>query len=75
MSLTNLELNKNAKIVAINCDQILKDRFYSFGLIEGETVCVSAYSLAKNTIEVKLHQSKIALRASEASKITVSYEA
>lgn len=71
MSLVDLQLNQNARIISINCDQVLRDRLYSFGLIKGVMVCVTACSLAKNTFEIKLNKSKIALRESEASKIKV----
>lgn len=71
MSLNELDLGTVAIIEAINCDEVLKNRFYSFGIITGTPVCVTARSLAKKTIEIKVNQSKVALRHSEANKITV----
>lgn len=71
MSLNDQITNKNVEIVAINCDEALRNRFYSFGIIKGSNVCVTGKSLGKKTIEIKINNSKIALRACEASKIEV----
>ena len=71
MSLNDLDLQKKASIKAINCDDILKKRLYSFGIIVGNQICVTAKSLAKKTIEIKINQSKVALRHSEAINIKV----
>lgn len=74
MSVNDLTINKQAKIVDILCDEILKSRLYSFGVAKGSSICVTAKSMGKKTVEIKINQSKIALRSSEASKIEVSYE-
>ncbi|HJE03838.1 MAG TPA: ferrous iron transport protein A, partial [Aliarcobacter thereius] len=71
MCINDLEINKEAKIVEINCDDILRNRLYSFGVIKDEKLVVTAKSIAKKTLEIKINQSKIALRSSEASKIKV----
>ncbi|PRM97043.1 FeoA family protein [Aliarcobacter cryaerophilus] len=71
MSLNDLDLQKTANIKAINCDDVLKKRLYSFGIIVGNQICVTAKSLAKKTIEKKINQSKVALRHSEAINIKV----
>lgn len=73
MSINDLITNKKAQITDIECDKILRNRLYSFGIIEGSTVFVTKKSMAKKTIEIKINQSKIALRSSEAEKIKVSY--
>ncbi|MBL3519045.1 FeoA family protein [Aliarcobacter lanthieri] len=72
MSVNDLDLEKITTIKAINCDEILKNRLYSFGIIEGTHITVTAKSLAKKTIEIKINQSKVALRHSEANKIEVN---
>ena len=54
MSLNDQITNKNVEIVAINCDEVLKNRFYSFGIIKGSNVCVTGKSLGKKTIEIKI---------------------
>jgi ferrous iron transport protein A len=73
MTLNELKLNESAEIVAINCDNILKNRLYSFGIVKGSIVTIEGLTLTKSTIEIKVNQSKIALRLSEASKIEVEY--
>ncbi len=73
MTLNELKLNESAQIVAINCDNILKNRLYSFGIVKGSIVTIEGLTLTKSTIEIKVNQSKIALRLSEASKIEVEY--
>lgn len=74
MTLDQLKINENAIITAINCDEILKDRLYSFGIIKGVKVEIVELTLTKSTIEIKINQSKMALRLAEASKIEVAYE-
>jgi ferrous iron transport protein A len=74
MTLNQLNINEKAIITAINCDEILKSRLYSFGISKGVEVQIVELTLAKSTIEIKINQSKIALRLSEASKIEVSNE-
>lgn len=74
MTLDQLKINESAIIKAINCDEILKDRLYSFGIIKGVKVEIVELTLTKSTIEIKINQSKMALRLIEASKIEVEYE-
>jgi len=74
MTLDQLKINESAIITAINCDEILKDRLYSFGIIKGVKVEIVELTLTKSTIEIKINQSKMALRLAEASKIEVAYE-
>lgn len=74
MSINDLIINQQAQVIEIFCDDVLKNRLYSFGIVKGSSVCVTAKSIGKKTIEIKVNQSKIALRSSEASKIKVSYE-
>ena len=74
MTLDQLKINESAIIKAINCDEILKDRLYSFGISRGVKVEIVELTLTKSTIEIKINQSKMALRLAEASKIEVAYE-
>ncbi len=74
MTLDQLNINESAIITAINCDEILKNRLYSFGIIKGVKIEIVELTLTKSTIEIKINQSKIALRLNEASKIEVAYE-
>ncbi|AXX95804.1 MULTISPECIES: FeoA family protein [Arcobacter] len=73
MTLDELKLHESGQIVAINCDSILRNRLYSFGIVKGAIVTIEGLTLTKSTIEIKINQSKIALRLSEASKIEVEY--
>jgi ferrous iron transport protein A len=73
MTLNELKIKESAQIIAINCDSVLKNRLYSFGIIKGAIVTVEESTLTKSTIEIKVNQSKIAIRLSEASKIEVKY--
>lgn len=71
MTLDKVKIKESAKIIAINCDSILKNRLYSFGIVKGAIVSVEEATFTKSTIEIKINHSKIALRISEASKIEV----
>ena len=73
MTLNELKIKESAEIISINCDNVLKNRLYSFGIIKGAIVKIEALTLTKSTIEIKINQSKIALRLSEAEKIEVKY--
>ncbi|HIP18961.1 MAG TPA: ferrous iron transport protein A, partial [Sulfurovum sp.] len=48
-----------------------KDRLNSFGVMRGEELTVNGYSLAKQTMEIEVGGTHIALRAEEAEKIEV----
>ncbi len=73
MKLSELKVKQTAQIVSIDCDSILKNRLYSFGITKGTIIKVEEITLTKSTIEIKINQSKIALRMNEASKIEVQY--
>ena len=73
MTLNELKIKESAEVISINCDKVLKNRLYSFGIIKGAIVKMEELTLTKSTIEIKINQSKIALRLSEAEKIEVKY--
>lgn len=73
MTLVDLKKGNSATITAVNAGKELKNRFYSFGLMKGETVSVEKLSLAKNTLEISINRTHIAIRSSEAEKIEVDY--
>ena len=62
---------ESAIITQIDCDNILKNRFYSFGIVKGSTIVLEGITLTRSTIEIKINNSKIALIISEAAKIKV----
>ena len=71
MLLSELHKNDTAEIVKLNAEKVLRDRFASFGILPGETVVVNECSLAKQTIEITVGTTVIALRKEEADKILV----
>ena len=71
MTLAELNINETATILSIDCDSVLKNRFYSFGIVKGSTIHVEGITLARSTIEIKINNSKIAVRLSEAAAIKV----
>jgi len=71
MTLDELNENCESKILNISCNNELKQRFYSFGIIKGSFIKVSKVSLAKNTIEVIVEDTSIGMRINEAKQITI----
>jgi len=69
--LSDLEKSECGKIINIFSDSVLKARFNSFGIVKGATVYVLEQTLSKNTIEIKVNTTKIALRIVEAQAIEV----
>ena len=71
MKLSELPKDTEAKIIRINANEDLKQRFYSFGIIKGASIFVERVSLAKNTIEINVEDTDIGLRVIEADTIEV----
>jgi ferrous iron transport protein A len=71
MTLDKLLQNQEAIITKLNCNEELKQRFYSFGLIEGATIEVAHCAIGKKTIEVIVDNTSIAIRNEEAKQIIV----
>ncbi len=71
MKLSELQIGENAIIKKIECNDELKQRFYSFGIIKGATVKIEAMSLAKNTMELLVEDTSIGMRIEEAKTIEV----
>jgi len=71
MKLSDLTKNQKAIITKIKCNDDLKQRFYSFGIVRGAELFVEATSLKKNTIEINIENTNIALRFDEANTIEV----
>jgi ferrous iron transport protein A len=71
MVLSELHKGDKAEIININADKALKDRLISFGVMRGETLVIKGCSLARQTMEIEVGSTHIALRAEEASKIEV----
>ncbi len=71
MRLDELHKGDRAEIVKIHADKALKDRLASFGVMRGEELAVKGCSLAKQTMEVEVGGTLLALRKEEAEKIEV----
>ncbi|MCP3850590.1 MAG: ferrous iron transport protein A [Gammaproteobacteria bacterium] len=74
MTLNHLQKGQFAIVTGINADKELKDRFNSFGLVKGAEIHVGQFSLAKQTMEVRINKTRMALRTSEAEKVEVNNE-
>ena len=59
------------KVLKLNADAELKQRFISFGIMKDAEIEVLEYAPAKSTMEIKIDKMRIALRAQEAEKIEV----
>jgi ferrous iron transport protein A len=71
MRLHELKKHEKGIIQKIEANKALKSRFTSFGITKGETIEVKELTLAKETIEVQVNRTKIALRVSEAKNIEI----
>ena len=71
MKLTELTKGNRARIIKIHAQKALKDRLTSFGVMRGEELLVKGCSLAKQTMEIEVGSTLIALRKDEAEKIEV----
>ncbi|SFV69093.1 Ferrous iron transport protein A, putative [hydrothermal vent metagenome] len=71
MNLTELTKGDKAQIIKIHADKALKDRLNSFGVMRGEELLVKGCSLAKQTMEIEVGATLIALRKNEAEKIEI----
>ena len=71
MRLTELTKGDRAEIIRIHADKALKDRLTSFGVMRGEELIVKGCSIAKQTMEIEVGSTLIALRKDEAEKIEV----
>ncbi|WP_456429378.1 FeoA family protein [Nitratifractor sp.] len=74
MLLTELRKGDRGTIRRIDADPELKHRLHSFGIIPGETLEVKGCSLARQTMEIDVDGTLIALRKEEAEKIEVEKE-
>lgn len=71
MQLLDLNKGDKAEIIKINANRALRDRLNSFGVMKGETLVVKGCSLGKQTMEIEVGSTLIALRANEAKKIEI----
>lgn len=74
MTLDSLQKGMSATIVNVSAEKELRNRFNSFGVAKGATVFVEQKTLANKTIEIRINNTRIALRSSEAMKIEITPE-
>ncbi len=72
MNLSELRKGNKAKIVKISADKALRDRLHAFGVMKGEELTIKGCSIAKQTMEIQVGSTLIALRREEAQKIEVT---
>jgi ferrous iron transport protein A len=68
------QLEKNDKAVLkniINCNEEIRGRFFSFGIVRGAHISVEEVTLSKNTVEIMVEGTAIALRIDEANYLEV----
>ncbi len=71
MSLNELEKNEKAMIVKIHAPQVLRQRMQMLGIRKNQVLTLKACSLGKQTIEVEVDSSLVAMRIDEAKKIEI----
>lgn len=71
MTVTSALFNKEYTITAIHATEPLKSRLLSFGFAKGNTLVVLQYTLTKQTYDIKIEDSHVALRKEEAQGITI----
>ena len=71
MNLSELRKGDKGEIIKINAGKNLKTRLFSFGIYKGAKFEIMACSLARNTMEIKVGNSMVALRRGEVEKLEV----
>ena len=71
MKLSELQKGDRAIIKKIDSSEDLKIRLASFGVVKGVELSVEACSIGKQTIEIVVDDTLIAIRADEAKEIEV----
>ncbi|RXJ79528.1 FeoA family protein [Arcobacter sp. F2176] len=71
MNLSELKKGECGEIIKVSANQILKSRLNSFGITKGAKIYVIEQTMSKNTIEIRLNNTKIALRTNEAKTIEI----
>ncbi len=74
MELTKLSKGQKGIVKGLKASGALKQRLFSLGIVRGATIEVVDCSLNKATIEVKVGNTLVALRDSEAKDIEVEVQ-
>jgi len=70
-ALSNLRPGSRALVLAVSGEPDLVQRLYEFGLFEGEEIEVLALAPFGDPIEIRLGNTRLSLRKSEAAGISV----
>jgi Fe2+ transport system protein FeoA len=70
-TLAELRPGTHAKVLTITGEPGLVQRLYEFGLMEDETIEVVALAPLGDPIEIRLGNTRLSLRKSEAAGVTV----
>jgi Fe2+ transport system protein FeoA len=71
MSLDEMKIGEVGIIKKITATEPLKSRLFSLGIVKGEKIKLLKHTIAKNTYEIEVNKSKVALRSEEAKMIIV----
>jgi len=71
MTVDEMKIGESGVIKKITATEPFKSRLFSLGIVKGENLRVLKHTIAKNTYEVEVNKSKIALRKDEAKMIIV----
>lgn len=74
MKLSELKVGEVGIIKKINAKEPLKSRLLSFGITRNQKIKILEHTLAKNTFEIEVNNTKIALREEEAEQIEIIKE-
>jgi ferrous iron transport protein A len=71
MNVSEMKIGQVGVIKKITATEPLRSRLLSLGVIKGETIKLLKHTIVKNTFEIEVNKSKIALREEEAKMIIV----
>jgi ferrous iron transport protein A len=70
-TLSQLRPGARASVLAVSGEPDLVQRLYEFGLFEGEEIEVMAFAPLGDPIEIRLGNTRLSLRKSEAAGVSV----
>ena len=71
MRLNELSMGDEAVIKKVHAKEPLKSKLLSMGITRGEKIKVLKHTLAKNTFDIEVANTNVALREEEAEQIEV----
>lgn len=74
MNVAEMKIGQSGVIKKITATEPFKSRLFSLGIVKGEKLKLLKHTIAKNTYEIEVNRSKIALRDEEAKMIIVEVD-